>query len=163
VDMADPLTILAVAGAVAGLGGTLMSAGAAQAQGEAEQQSRMLEARAMERKANEDTAASQREGIRRSREASLVASRQQALAAASGGSATDKTVLDLMSGTAEEGAYQSQSALYEGQSRAAGLRSQADISRFQGDQARRAGRSRANATILSGISNFASGTARAFG
>lgn len=156
-------TIATVIGAVAGLGGTLMSAQAARAQGQAEAQARELEARAMERRAKEDAAAAQREGIRRSREASLVASRQQALAAASGGSATDKTVLDLMAGTAEEGAYQAASALYEGQSRAAGLESQAAISRFQGQQARRAGRINAGATMLSGLSTFGTGMARAFG
>nr|MBA2708886.1 hypothetical protein [Gemmatimonadaceae bacterium] len=71
------------------------------------------QAKAMERKADEERAASQREAIRRSQEANLLLSRQQAAAAASGGGATDKTVVNLAQSIAGEGAYQSAGALYE--------------------------------------------------
>lgn len=147
--------VLAAVSAVAGLAGTLMSANAERDAGKSEAMARQMEARALERKAAEDRAAAQREAIRRSKESELANSRAQALAAASGGGATDKTVLDLMAGAAEEGEYQTQAAIYEGESRGRGLESQAEIERFKAQRARKAGNMRANATLLSGASSFA--------
>lgn len=153
-------TALLIGSLATSVAGTAVSAVGAQRAGEAQAQAAEAEARAMERKANEERAASQRQAIRQSREAERVLSRQQAVAAASGGSATDKTVLDIMGDTAAEGQYQTAAALYEGESSGRGLESQAEISRFKGREAKRAGRINAFSTTLSGLGSFASGASK---
>lgn len=112
------------------------------------------QAKAMERKADEERAASQRQAIRRSQEANLLLSKQQATAAASGGGATDKTVVNLAQGIAGEGAYQSAGALYEGDARAAGLFDQAALTRWEGKQRKMASFIGAGTTLLSGMSEW---------
>jgi hypothetical protein len=127
------------------------------------QQAAMAEAQAAaaERQASEERAASQREAIQRSKEARLVMSRQQAVAAASGGGATDSTVLNLMGDTASQGWFNQASAVYEGESRGRALEDQAAISRWEGKQAKMASFISAGSTVLSGISGL-SGTQRGF-
>lgn len=160
---------LPVIGVVASIGGTLLSASGAMqsaAYQEAAYKSQALQqeavAKANEAKAQEERAASQREAIRRGKEAAFILSRQQALSAASGGSASDPTVLNLMAGTAQEGNYQAQSAVYEGNTIGRGLEFQAGldrqgaaISRMQASAAKKAGFINAGSSILGGISSFA--------
>lgn len=142
-------------GLIAGLAGTAVSAVGAIQQGKAQQAAFNAEAAAQERRGKEEQAAAQREAIRRRTAAQQVLSRQQAVAAASGGGATDKTVLDIMGGTAAEGKFQADTAIYEGDASAAGRRDSAAIARMQGQQARTAGFINAGSTILSGISGYA--------
>lgn len=140
---------------VAGVIGTGLSAYGSYRQGQYQQAAYDAEAASRERQANDERAASQREAIRRSREARMVLSRQQAVAAASGGGATDATVLDLMGDTAQEGWYQSATALFEGDARARGQLDQAAIARMKGRQAKLAGMIDAGTTILDGVSKWA--------
>lgn len=146
-----------MAGVAAGVGllGTLVSTVGTVVGAQQSAAAQEAEAAAMERRGSEEQAAAQREAIRRQKEAKLLLSRQQAVAAASGGAATDSTVLDIMGDTAAEGQYQSQSAIYEGKARAAGLDDQAAIARMRAKQTRLAGFIDAGSTMLSGISSFA--------
>jgi len=146
---------LPVIGIVASIGGTVLSAMGAIQQGRYQEAAMKAQANAQEARAQEERAAAQREAVRRGKEAAFVLSRQQALSAASGGGTADPTVLNLMAGTATEGAYQSQVAVYEGEQRGRGLEYQAAISRMQGRAARRAGFIDAASSVLGGISSFA--------
>jgi multidrug efflux pump subunit AcrA (membrane-fusion protein) len=145
------VTGLEILGAI----GTGLSAVGAIAGGISQSNAQKAQAEAAERQAQEARAASQREAIQRSKEARLVLSRQQALASASGGGATDTTVLDLMGKAASQGAYNTASAIYEGEAQGRGLEDQAGIYRMQARQAKLAGFINAGSTILSGVSGFA--------
>lgn len=136
------------------IGGTLLSAGGEIAGGIIGSNVAEAESRALRQQAAQERAAAQREAIRRAREARLLISRQRAVASASGGSATDPTVLDLMGEAAAEGAYQKAVALFEGEARARGLENQAAIRRQRGRQAMFAGFVNAGSQILTGISNY---------
>jgi len=141
-------TALLIGGSVLGAAGSVI--GGIQAQQQADYQ-----AKVQRRQAEEARAASQREAIRRAREARYVLSRQQAIAAASGGSATDPTVLDLMGDVAGEGEYQKAAALYEGNARGSSLEAQAALNRMAGRQAMLGGFVNAGTTLLSGASQWA--------
>lgn len=71
--------------------------------------------------------------------AALLASRAQALAAASGAGATDATVIDIIANIAGEGAYRSELAMYEGKEAQRAARARAAGARYQGDAAVTAG------------------------
>lgn len=146
--------MLAIAGAVTGGIGTIAQASAAQQQAEAQARAQDMQAAAEERQAREREAASQRDAIERGKQADLVLSRQQAVAASSGAGATDPTVLQIMGNTAQTGAYQSAAAIYEGTAAAQSLDEKAAIDRYTAEEKRRAAPTLAAATMLSGISNF---------
>lgn len=137
-----------------GLAGAALSGVGSIVGGIAQSNAMEAQAKAAERQASEERAASQREAIQRSKEARLVMSRQQAVAASSGAGATDPTVLKLMGDVAGQGYVNSQAAIYEGESRGRALEDQAAISRMQGRQARLSGFIGAGTSILSGFSGF---------
>lgn len=142
---------LALVSMVSAAAGTAVSAVGAIQQGNAQKAALDAQSKARERQAMEQRAASQREAISRSDRARLVLSQQQAAAAASGGGASDKSVLDIMGRTAAEGAYQSASAIYEGEASGAGLEYQARMDRQSGRQSRLAGFINAGSTVLQGV------------
>ena len=122
--------------------GTLVTAGAANAQGQADQQAAYYKAQMEERRAMEERAAAQRSAIRKRRDTEVAQSNLQARAAASGGGADDPTVIKLASDLEGEGEYQALAEMYKGESRARDLENQAQLDRFVGDQKRRAGRTK---------------------
>jgi hypothetical protein len=117
-----------------------------------------FEADQLEQKAKEERAASQRDAIEKRKEAAFVQSRQQALAAASGGGAgTDApTIMKLMASTAGQGEYNAQAALYGGENRARGLMDEAMGRRMSGRASLLGG-------VFGGFGSMASGFGRAFG
>ncbi|MDX0180844.1 hypothetical protein [Sinorhizobium meliloti] len=138
--------------------GTALSAGATVAGGVAEKRNQDFIAQQEEMKAQEELAASQREAQQSKREASLALSRQQALAAASGGGsgADAPTIVRLMSDVAGQGQMNASANLYGGQQRAAGLMDSA--------KGRRAsGRASLLGSALGGFGQAASGAYKAFG
>ncbi|MGA0595602.1 hypothetical protein [Enterovirga sp. CN4-39] len=152
----DPLTAtLGVISGIGTIGGSILQAGAARDQAEAAARAQEMEAAALEREAAEKQAAAQRQAITEGRKTDLVLSRTQALAAASGGGATDPTVLDIMGDAAGQGAYNSAAAIYEGAAQARGLEERAELSRFRARESRRAAGPAAAAAILSGITGMA--------
>jgi len=145
---------MASLGAVLALGSTLIGGVGAVASGASQASAMRAQADAAERQSKEVEASAQREAIQRRKEANLVLSRQQALAASSGGSATDTTILNLAGDTAAQGQYNVSSAVAEGQAQGAGLRDQAAIYRQNARQAMLGGFIDAGGTLLSGFSSY---------
>lgn len=102
--------------------------------GVAENRNARFEAQQLDAKAKEEIAASQREAQDKRKEAALVNSRAQAIAAASGGGAgvDAPSIVKIMSDTAGQGEYNAQAAMYGGATRAAGLRASAAARRRSG-------------------------------
>lgn len=91
-----------------------------------------FEAEQLEQQAGQVVAASQRDALEEKRRADFAASRALALAAASGGGASDTTIVNLIAGLKGEGAYRSAVALYRGEDEARKLRMGAKARRFEG-------------------------------
>lgn len=89
--------------------------------------------------AGQAMAASQRDAYTAEQQAKRVASRALAVAAASGGGASDPTVVNLISGIAAEGAYRQAVALYQGQEQARAMENQARATEYEGKLAKQAG------------------------
>ena len=81
--------------------------------------------------AGQEIASSQRSAFDQERTARLVQSRALAVAAASGGSAADPTVVSLLARTEGEGYYRASVALYEGQEAARRLRMEASARDYE--------------------------------
>lgn len=101
---------------------------------EARNTAAQFEAEQLEQDAGQTIAASQRAAREQERIATLVASRALAVAAASGGGASDTTVVNLIARIKGEGAYRAGVKLYEGEARARKLRLSADARRYEGAQ-----------------------------
>jgi len=141
-------TLAFVAPYVAAAGTALQAVGQIQA-GKAANAAAQAEAAQMTQRAGQERATAQRNAAEERRRERIVQSNLQARAAASGGSATDPTVLDLSGDIAEEGLYRSNLALYEGEERARNLETGASFRRFEGKQAKKAGYYGAASTALS--------------
>lgn len=102
----------------------------------------------MERNAGQARAAAQLEAAEQERQGRLMASRALAVAAGSGAGASDPTVLNIISRNAAETAYRRSVALYQGETRAAGMEDQATATRMQGDINAGVARSEAAAQTL---------------
>lgn len=98
-----------------------------------------FEAAQMEQQAGQEIAASLRGAKEENRQAEYLQSRQLALAAASGASASDTTVVNLIARTAQEGSYRAALALYQGEDRARLLRMGAQGRRYEADITREGG------------------------
>ena len=109
-----------------------------------------FEAGQMESQAMERKAASHRQVEEIDRQGRLAQSRALAVAAASGGGASDPTVMNIMANLAGETEYRKMVALYEGESAARYLEGQADVTRWAGREARTAGKMAALGTAISG-------------
>lgn len=112
------------------------------------------EARQMEIAAGQERAAAQRSAIEERRQAAIVASNAQAAAAASGGGASDPTVIKTMTDLAGEGEYRALAQIYTGEQSARNYETGADMRRYQGKAAARAGRIGAVSTLLKGASSL---------
>lgn len=91
-----------------------------------------FEAAQMRQNANTAQAASQRTAFDIDRQTQFITSRALAVAAASGGGASDPTVVRIIARDAGEGAYQKQLALYGGQDRARLNLESADAKVYEG-------------------------------
>ena len=134
--------------------GTIASANQQRAAGKAANQAAQFEALQMERQAGEARATSQRQAIEQRRKSDYMRSRAQALAASSGAGALDPTVVDIVSGIEGEGDLAARSVLYEGEVRATNRETAAAGRRFEGENAERAGKAAAAATMLKGAGSM---------
>lgn len=112
-------------------------------------------AAAAETAAGQAKASSQRKSAEVLRQNKLFQSKQIAIAAASGASTSEKNISDILSNTEAEGRLASSIALYEGDLRsqqfldeAIGLKNKATITRYEGKQARQAGKIGAVSSLL---------------
>lgn len=117
--------------ALTAIGGIVSALGSV-ASGIAANNAAEFEAQQLEAKGKEEFAASQRDAEAKRKEAQLVMSRQQALAASQGGSASDPTIVRLMTKTAETGDYNARTAMYGGISRQLGMNDSATGARLTG-------------------------------
>jgi hypothetical protein len=141
-----------------GFGGIMAGAGARSA-GKAEQRAAEFQAQQLEQNAGQAVAASQRVAEEERRKAQLVASRALAVAAASGGGASDVSVQNIIAEIQGEGTYRAMTALYEGEERARQLRMGAAGKRFEGDIAAKSGRQKQMAYTIGGLGEMGIGGA----
>lgn len=93
-------------------------------------------------------AVSQKAFAETNRQTGLVQSRVIALAAASGASASDPGVINLVAQNKGFGAYQAALDLYKGEDEARSLQMRANAARYEGEQAQRAARIGAVTSLL---------------
>lgn len=122
-----------VVGTALTFAGQRKAAKAEKSAAEQRQRTANIEAAYMDQQAGLSVASAQRQMLEERRQAMLLESRALAVASASGAGASDKTVSDVISGIAAEGAYRSSIALYEGKERARQLHEGADLRREGGD------------------------------
>jgi len=114
---ADPIDLNSIAGNVQALGSNMSAASHVQF-GIQARQAAQFQADQLRQNANSAQAASQRQAFDIDRQTQFITSRALAVAAASGGGASDPTVVRLIARDAGEGAYQKSLALYGGTDRA---------------------------------------------
>jgi len=145
--MADPVSWMMI-------GSTILSATGSAMGGISENNAAKYTAAQENIAGNNAAGAGQRKAIAERRQGQLVQSRAQAVSAASGGGATDPTVLDIQSGIGAQTDYNAMTALYEGAEAKRGYDAQASIDRYEGGQAQTAGFLKAGTTLLSGGSSL---------
>lgn len=119
--------------------GYLQAGQAANFGGQAQQQQENYSADVLTQAAGQQRAQTSADIADTARSTDLLESTIRARAAASGGGATDPTVINLESGVAGRGEYNVLSELYSGEEKARGLENQAALNRYMGTQYRTAG------------------------
>lgn len=119
-----------------------------------------FQAAQLEQQAGSAVAAAQRRAWNEERATRYLASETLARAAASGGGASDPTVINLIAKQAEEGAYRRQVALYEGDDRARQLRLAAEARRYEGASQQASAKGAGRASIFGAGTSLLAGTAR---
>ena len=110
--------ILAGVSAATSLASGAIAAAGTIAQGNAQLEAAKAEQKQLARMASEEQAVATRQAGEKAREAKLLQGRGQAVAAASGGGATDPTVLELMGNIARDANVQTRDVLRTGQVKA---------------------------------------------
>lgn len=134
--------------------GTVLNAGSQVAGGYQANKAARFEAAQADVNAGQAQAASQRNAADEARKGAFVASKAQALAAASGAGATDPTVVTNIAEIARETAYRESMAMYGGDERARAFKTQAAALRAQGSAAQRAGWMSGFGTIVKGADSL---------
>lgn len=128
-ELATIGTIVSIAGTAIGTGAQIIGTNrAARAEAEAQEDYAQQE----EQMGKLEFAAAQREVLERKYEGDLVMSRQQALAAASGGGASSPSIVTLMSETAKRARYGEETAMYLGRTKRDALYKSAESRRTTG-------------------------------
>mgnify|MGYP001614253676 CR=1 FL=1 len=170
--MASLATIAAVAtigAAVIGTGvslyGAHVSAENSKRAGEAEQRTQNMLAQQEEAAGTEALASAQRDQRERKLEGELIMSRQQAVAAASGGGAGSDapTIVRLMTETAKRSQYGQDSVIYTGESTRGRYNTSAAARRQSGENSFLGGIQGANGAWLSGMGSLAAGVGKVGG
>jgi hypothetical protein len=160
--MADPITLMAAISA-----GTALAAGGIGAAGTIAQGNAALEAAKAERKqlnrmASEEMAVASRDASEKAREARLLQSRGQAVAASSGGMATDATVLELAGNIAKDANVQTRDLLRTGQVKADDLLYRGNVGVETARTNRKLSRLAAGGQIISAVGQASGAAAPAF-
>jgi hypothetical protein len=134
------------------LGSILQFSGAIQ-QGQQSQHASEFQADQLRQNGGQAQASSQRTAAEIDRQTQMVVSRSLAVAAASGGGASDPTVVNLIAQNAAEGAYRKAVALYNGDEANRGDQAQASAREYEGKSAKVSG-------YVAGASNLLSAGAK---
>lgn len=157
--LTNPWTLNMISGAL-DFGGRVNASQQQAAHGANLQAAAEFTAAQLEQQAGDAMASAQRRAWNEDRAAKYLASETLARAAASGGGASDPTVINIIARQAEEGAYRRQVALYEGASREQVLRLQAMSRRFEGGSQRAAAEGNARGTMFGAGTNLLKSMAR---
>jgi len=145
------MAMLALIGTAMSVVGAIKQGNVAKAQGQQVGQAKDYQAAQFDEQAGQAQAVAQRNALEQRRRAKLVASRALAVAAASGGSASDPTVAKLIADIDGEGAHRAALELYQGEDQARKLRMAGDAARYEGEVARRGGQTAQTAYQLQGL------------
>lgn len=137
-----------IAMAAAAAGTVLSMIGQIQA-GNAANKAAKLEADQMDVNAGQQRAVAQRQAINDRHAGRLAESSLQARAAASGGGASDPTVVGLAENIDAQSEYNALTSLYSGEEKARGLEGEAEMRRYEGRQAKKAATIGAISSVLS--------------
>jgi hypothetical protein len=152
--------MMPILGIVGSVGGMFMNMMGQSAQAEYQEGVARNNAIIQKQKANEEAAIGQREQIAETKKADLVASRAQALGAASGTARASPTQVDIESSIAAQGSSNALSALYDGMVRSRDANYQADIELFKADNIASASSLNMMGSLFSGISSIGGGLAK---
>lgn len=144
-----PLDLNAVGGGLSSVGLGVSSISRLM-QGVAQRQASKSTADQLRLNADSAAASSERQAADIAQQTQLITSRALAVAAGSGGGASDPTVINLIAQDAQRGAYMQSVALYGGQDRARALDAQADVAEYEGKAAR-------NNSVAEGVVGLAGG------
>lgn len=136
---------------VASVGSTALGVAGAVAEGRQNKANLQYQSKIQEQQADSSRASGQRAAASRYREGKLIASRQNAIAAASGGGADD-SVIDMMGDTASEVDLGARTEMFNAEQQARGYESQSDVSLTNASQAGRNGTLSALGAGFSGLS-----------
>jgi len=150
--MADPVTLMLISAGASVVGGGLAAAGTI-AQGNANYAAAKAEQKNLNKMAAEEMAVSTRNADAKAREARLIQSRGQAVAAASGAGALDPTVLDIMGNVARDANVQERDLLREGQVKANDLTYRGKVGVANARTAKGIGTILAAGQVASGVSD----------
>ena len=131
------------------IAGTVMSAAGQLRQGQAEKQVADYNATVLRTAAGQERAGSQREAQDTRRQLDIAQSNLLAAASAGGGGA-DAGVQDIAGDLEREGELRAQMKLFEGEDRARGLESKANLTQYEGKLAKTAAQTKAFSSLLSG-------------
>jgi len=137
--------------------GTIAGGAAAADAGARTKQAMEFRAKQEEQAAQESRAVAQRASLEKRREGTLLLSKLQARAAASGGGASDPGVVDLVGDISQRSEYDALFDMYKGENRARGLEDSAVGSRLSGDAAVAEGDAKQRAAALSAAGTIISG------
>jgi hypothetical protein len=128
--------------------------------GQQAMQAAQFQAAQLRQNAGQVQASAQRQAFDVDRQAKYVASSALATAAASGGGASDPTVVNLMARNAGEFAYRKAVALYQGDDKARLMNLQADAKEYEGETTAANSDKVAAAQFLQGGASLLKGSAR---
>jgi hypothetical protein len=137
------------------LGSVMQFAGASQ-QGTDAQGSKQYQADQMRQNGGQAQASAQRTAADIDQQTKMVVSRSLAVAAASGGGASDPTVINLIAQNTAAGAYRKAVALYNGDETNRADQMKADSLEYEGKTAKNGGLLSAGTSLLAGVSKAAS-------
>lgn len=140
--------------------GSFMGAQNSSDYGAAAEAAALATAQQLRQRAGQVQASAQRAAFSVDREASYTASRALAVAAASGGGASDPTVVSLIAKNAGEFAYRRATALYNGEDEARTMNMKADVTEYEGKVKNQVARSEANAKMMQGGATLLKGYAK---
>ncbi|MGH7095606.1 MAG: hypothetical protein ACREFB_19000 [Stellaceae bacterium] len=150
------LPSLSTIGTLASIGGTALQGYSQLQQGAYAQKVAQAQNASEVAKANQDAAVAERQQETESRTTQYALSREEALAAAAGGAATDPSVLNLSGQIAQQGDYNALSLLYNGQAKSAADLYQGQIDLFGGNQAASAAPMTAIGSVMARAGSLAS-------
>jgi hypothetical protein len=149
-------------GAVGGVASAIAGRNEAKMNAKLDGQRAEVEAGNLQKRATEEQAASQREAEQTRRRTKMILSEQEAKAAAGGGG-SGGSIADIMASTEAQGKLSEQRDYYLGETRAAGLKDQANMTRWSAGANASAAKYKANAdytgtlleTAAKGATSFA--------